>query len=185
MPLQLVLQTPPLPRSTFSEQPEGLRISIPPPRSPFLAIFFVFWFTFWTYGGLTFTYEFWHGSRRDLFTFLWLCFFWIFTPIVTHQLLFALIGYDVLMIRPDVITHRAELLGFARARSFSVPEMRNLRFVPGSGSGKSRRASCIAFDYGAKTVRLAHEIEEAEGNMVIDRILQRARIATLPSYTEL
>jgi hypothetical protein len=180
-----VLQTPPAPRSTFSEQPEGLRISIPPPRSFVLGIFFVVWFAFWAYGGLTFTYEFWQGSRRDLFTFVWLGFFWIFTPVVTYYFVFSLVGRDILIVRPDVIAHRAELLGFARTHSYSVREMRNLRFVPEFGGGKSKRQSVIAFDYGAKTIRLASGIEEAEGNMVIDRILQRAQIAKLPSYTEL
>jgi hypothetical protein len=180
-----MLQTPSLPRSTFSEQPEGLRISIPPSRDPFLAVFFPVWFTLWTYGGCTFTYRFWQGSERNLFTFVWLCFFWIFTPKATYYFVFSLIGKDVLVVRPDLFTHRAELLGVARTRSYSVEEMRNMRFVPESQAGRSRRMSCIAFDYGAKTIRFASGIEEAEGNMVIDRILQRARIATLPSYTEL
>jgi hypothetical protein len=42
--------------------------------------------------------------------------------------------------------------------------MHALRFQPEIGSGKRRNASRIAFDYGAKTLAFAEEIEEAEAN---------------------
>jgi hypothetical protein len=59
--------------------------------------------------------------------------------------------------------------------------MRDLRYQPELGTGRGRKASQIAFDYGAKTVRFARDIEEAEAAELITRIKQRCSIAQNPS----
>ena len=57
--------------------------------------------------------------------------------------------------------------------SYLVREMRDLRFQPASGAGNGRRASRIAFDYGARTVPFGAGIEEAEAAELIGRMRPR------------
>ena len=59
--------------------------------------------------------------------------------------------------------------------------MRDLRFQPASGVGKGRRASRIAFDYGARTVPFGAGIEEAEAAELIGRM--RPRLALVEALT--
>jgi len=50
------------------------------------------------------------------------------------------------------------------SRKYFVSQMRNLRFQPAVGSGKSRIASRNAFDCGAKTLGCAREIDRGPLN---------------------
>ena len=62
------------------------------------------------------------------------------------------------------------------SKRYSLPEIRDFRFRPETGSGKSRQNSCIAFDYGAKTITLGDGLDESEANQLIRMIIARYRL---------
>jgi hypothetical protein len=180
-----MLQTPTALRSTFSEQPEGLRISIPPPRQVFPAIFLLFWLSFWLWGGSNVIGKQAHDPFGDLFSLIWLCFWVVGSAFAVFAWFWNLFGCTILTVRPDSLSLRQTVFGIGRTRTFTTSDMFNLRFVPEYGGGKHRHASHIAFDYGAKTWKIAGEIQEPEANMIIHKVLERAAIRTSSSYTEL
>lgn len=77
----------------------------------------------------------------------------------------------------ETLRCKTQIFGLGLAKSYIVREMRNLRFQPATGAGKSRRASRIAFDYGANTITFGADLEEAEAVALIGRIQQRCPIA--------
>jgi hypothetical protein len=60
----------------------------------------------------------------------------------------------------ETLRCKTQIFGLGLAKSYIVREMRNLRFQPATGAGKSRRASRIAFDYGANTITFGADLEE-------------------------
>jgi len=180
-----MLQTPPAPHSAFSEQPEGLRISIPPPRQLFPAVFLLVWLIGWYFGFMDVGRRVVRDPLANLFETIWLCGWTLGGGWALSWWVWNLFGSTVLTVRPDSITLHQSVFGLGRTRVFATNEMFNLRFIPEYGSGKRRRASHIAFDFGAKAVKIASEIQEPEANLIIHTILERAAIRTAPSYTTL
>lgn len=164
-------------RSEVSDLAGELQISIPPKRS-WALLFFVVWLTFWTFGGM-------QAGRQlikhfSLFLSIWMV-GWAFGELwATYTILYAVVGREVILAGSETLTRRITLFGLGWNKSYLVREMRDLRYQPETGSGKSRRTSRIAFDYGAKTISLAQEIEEAEAAELINRIKQRSGIALTP-----
>ena len=165
-------------RSEISDMGGDLQISIPPKRG-WVILFFLVWIAFWTYAGIQEA----HSLVRhfSFFTSIWMV-GWLFGELwAGYAILYALGGREVIMVNSGTLTRRTKLFGIGWSKTYLVPEMRDLRFQPETGSGKSRRASRIAFDYGAKTVTFAHEIEEAEAAELINRISQRSSITQTSS----
>jgi hypothetical protein len=168
-------------RSEVSDQGRDLRISIPPKRS-WVLLFFAIWLTFWTYAGLQ------TGrtllSHFDLFLVFWMI-GWAFGELwAGYAILYGIGGREIILVNSETLTRTTKLFGLGWAKAYIVREMRDLRFQPEVGSGRSRRASRIAFDYGAKTISFAQDIEEAEAAELINRIKQRCDIAQTPSPQE-
>jgi hypothetical protein len=165
-------------RSTFSEDAEGLHISIPPKRA-WTIFFFVLWLTFWTYAGIQVGHKL--LSHFDLFTAVWMI-GWAFAEIwVSFGILYILAGCEIIVATSENLSRKTTIFGLGPTKSYVVREMRDLRYQPELGTGRGRKASQIAFDYGAKTVRFARDIEEAEAAELITRIKQRCSIAQNPS----
>ena len=176
---------PTAPRSTISEELEGLRISTPPPRKLFSAIFLLFWLIIWYLALRETGRKVVRDPLSNLFETIWLCAWTLGGGWVIAYWFWNLFGWTVLTVRSDTLTLRQSILGLSRIRVFNIQDMSNLRFVSGSwGLGKGRRANHIAFDYGTKTKWFASEIQEAEANIVIRKVLDRARIPTTPLNTE-
>jgi hypothetical protein len=169
-----------LPRSNISEETGGVRISIPSRRS-WSGLFLAAWLCGWTVAGVS-------AGRSLLQHFnLFLCFWltgWALGELaVSYAILYMLGGREVILANSESLSCKTEIFGLGLAKSYLVREMHDLRFQAASGVGKSRRASRIAFDYGAKTVTFGADIEEAEAADLISRIRQRCAIvdtATTP-----
>lgn len=95
--------------------------------------------------------------------------------------LWQLVGREVISITSSALEHRIEILGIARSRVYRIGEIRNLRAaefstnpftsqtawfpsVVGSGFGP------VVFDYGARTMRVAPSLEEAEAKLLVERL---------------
>jgi hypothetical protein len=168
-------------RCTVLEQGGTIQISIPPRRN-WTIVFFLVWLTGWTYGGIEIGRKL--LSHFDLFNFIWM-FGWAFGVLwVSYALLYALAGREIVQASAETLTRRTQIFGLGPTKAYLVREIRDLRYQPEVGAGRSRRASRIAFDYGAKTVSFATEVEEAEAAELISRIMQRCNIARTASPQE-
>jgi len=168
-------------RSKVSRESGDLRISIPMKRS-WVILFILVWLTFWTYGGFDTGRKLLH--QFDVGAFIWMC-FWAFAECgAVYVILRMLFGQDVVAATPSEFHLSKQIFGIGYTRAYLVQEMRDLRFQPEVGSARSRRASRIAFDYGAKTISFAPEIDEAEAAELIVLIKNQCNIRQSPSAVE-
>jgi len=175
-----ILVQPSRPRSSVTDQAEGVRISIPSKWS-WVILFFAVWISLWTIGGISAA----RSLQRHFSLFLFWLAGWTFGEFaVMYAMLYAIGGREVIFASSGTLTCKTEIFGVGLAKSYQVREMRNLRFQPEAGVGKSHRASRIAIDYGAKTVTFGADLDEAEATALIDRIRQRCAITETSSPQE-
>ena len=117
----------------------------------------------------------------NLFLCFWLAGWTVGELAVTYAILYVIGGKEVILANSETLTCKRQIFGLGLAKSYVVREMRNLRFQPATGAGKSRRASRIAFDYGVKTITFGADLDEAEAVALIGRIRQRCPIADTSS----
>ena len=161
-------------RSNVSEEGGSLRISIPMQRNWFLAAFIICWLGGWTYGGLEVLKHL--LKNFELFSAFWMGGWALGEAFATLWLLRMLGGHDIVIATSDRLEIRKEVFGVGISRQYLGSEIRDARFQPESGSGKGRRESRIAFDYGAKTIGFGDGIDEAEANQLISLIGERCKI---------
>ena len=89
----MLLAPPPL-RSTVSEQPDGLRISIPAPRDTWINLFLVLWFAMWANAEIHVGSQVIFEHEWDMFTVVWLAFWTLAGVSVAHACLWNLFGKD-------------------------------------------------------------------------------------------
>jgi hypothetical protein len=168
-------------RSTVVDDAGVLRISIPMKRT-WVALFVAVWLILWTYGGTDVGRKLLH--RFDPGAFLWMCFWVVAECFAVYFLLRTLAGSDTINANAGEFRLRKQVFGIGVTRTYLVSEMRDLRFQPEMGGGRSRRASRIAFNYGAKTISFGEEIEEAEAAQLVSMIEARCNIAHTAAATE-
>jgi hypothetical protein len=168
-------------RSTVSEDAGALRISIPPKRS-FVILFFVGWLSFWTYAGI-------QTGRKllthfELFSAFWMLGWALGELWASYAILYSLAGREIIVATPETLSQKTTIFGIGLTHAYLVREMRDLRYQAEVGAGRSRRASRIVFDYGAKTVGFAQDVEEAEAAELVTRIKQHCNIVITPAPQE-
>jgi hypothetical protein len=153
------------PRSTVSDEANGLRISIRPSRD-WAILFLVFWLAFWTYSGM-------HSWRTRIDHFSLFLLVWLFGELwVSYVILSTLGGRDIILAGSENLTRTKKIFGLGWSKTYPVGEIRNLRFQ----RGWNRRASRIAFEHRARTITFGKYIEEAEACELMRRIRQRCGI---------
>ncbi|HSS98354.1 MAG TPA: hypothetical protein VLK33_15050 [Terriglobales bacterium] len=161
-------------RSTILEDGAALRIFIPSNRSWLLMGFLCLWLLGWSYAGWDVGNKLFH--KFDLFDFFWI-FGWLFGElIVIFWVLRMIAGGDVVEVGADSFGLTQQIFKLGRTKTYRISDMRELRFEPEMGAGRGRKPSRIAFDYGAKTMGFANEIDQAEAVKLIDLIHSRCRI---------
>jgi hypothetical protein len=109
--------------------------------------FLIFWLIGWTTGG-----------AWALSTWLWMAF-----------------GKEVVLLRPQALLLRHEVLGVGRTREYDLSHVRNLRVAPETGEPSGWRnthfwgpgSGLVAFDYGARTCRFGAAVDEAEAAGIV------------------
>jgi hypothetical protein len=87
----------------------------------------------------------------------------------------------VVTVNSTAFTLTTKLFGVGKSKEYLVAKMRDIRFQSQIGAGRSTKPSRIAFDYGAKTIGFADDIEEAEAANLIAQINQHCQIASTPT----
>jgi len=175
-----------------SEGSDGLQVIIPPRRQIFAMIFLPVWLCGWLFGEVTVIRQLLFGpapSPPNLFMAFWLVGWTMGGAFVILALLWMLIGRERVILRPDALVIRRELVGLARAREYDIESVSNLRVSPDSYNPWDGRSAwrfwgvgggVIAFDYGAKTFRFGGGVDEAEARDIVGEMRTRHRFAGSP-----
>ena len=182
---------PSLPRFKADVGTDGYRVVIPARRNWLAVVFLLAWLGGWAFGETDAIVGIVDGSVRSAsgFVAFWLIGWTIAGLVVSTAIVWQLAGREVVTVGPALLMLRVEALGLGRARSFRMSDIRELRatefggnpFVAqrmllpslvGSGYGP------VAFDYGARTIRFAPSLDEAEAKMLVREL--RARLPAAP-----
>jgi hypothetical protein len=165
---------------------DGLRIAIPARRNWFVILFLLAWLGGWTFGEISAAGELLHHGEKTPTGFLvfWLAAWTLGGVFAVGAVLWQVAGREVVTANSSTLTHRIEIFGLGLSRSYRASEIKNLRateysvspfsnqrawFPPLYGSGFGP----VAFDYGARTIRLAPSLEEAEAKLLVHSLSSR------------
>jgi hypothetical protein len=179
-------------RYSVEHSADGLRAFIPARRNWFIVLFLIAWLGGWIFGEVSAARELLNprDDTPSAFLFFWLAGWTLGGAFCIGTVLWQLAGRELLIVNSTSLVHRIEVLGLGWSRAYRTAEVKNLRttdyspnpftnqrawFPPVGGSGYGP----IAFDYGARTIRLAPGLEEAEARMLVGELSPRLPRAAL------
>ena len=181
--MQVELQ---VPRFRSEVTPQGLRIVIPAGRNWLILLFLLAWLGGWVMGEVTVSKQLLNSTAKTPIAFLsfWLVGWTIGGTLAAGAVLWQLAGREVLTIDSMSLLYRIEAFGIGRSRSFRAADVKNFRsadyafspfmnqrtwFPPIVGAGYGP----VAFDYGARTFRIAPSLDEAEARILVSEMTSR------------
>jgi hypothetical protein len=168
-------------RSSRRENLYGPEIVIPVPRNlAFLAVVPV-WLTIWISSIVGAAGELTSGRARGAearFFEVWLAVAVVAGGAVAYDWLWHAIGREVVGRRPGVLVIRRGVAGLGFRREYPLADVRRLRVSPPPRDELrwapplrfGRDPGVIAFDHGARTVRFAEGLDEAEASLVLEEL---------------
>ena len=170
-------------RAIVSDDGTCLHVRFPLKRNILLCLFLLFWFSGWSYAG-------WDTIHKLLHEFDWFTLFWLGAWALgelwgLYWFLRTVTGWDLMSATSGCPSVKKSVLGLGLTKNYRPLDIRNLRFQPRLQHSRAARPSGIAFDYGAKTVAFADDIDEAEANQLISLIKAKCHIvdAVAPGNT--
>jgi hypothetical protein len=159
---------------------EGFRVIIPARRSWFAILFLLAWLVGWAFGEVNAARELLRAGDNtpSAFMALWLVGWTVGGLFAMGTVLWQLVGREVVTANSSALSHRVEVFGLGWNRSYSSSEVKNLRVTEYSTSPSTNQRAWfpplygsgigpVAFDYGARTIRIAPSLEEAEAKMLV------------------
>ena len=178
---------PTAPRATVTDDPEGLRITIPARRHWGLIVFLGIWLCGWAGVGIVVWLAFvrqagYWGARA--FVLAWLLIWAMSGLAVGYVWIWTVSGSEVLLIGGASLAVTRRTWVTSRTKQFPMAEIGHLRVDPMPlypffdwwrfpASLWAVIGGHIRFDYAARTYRLGRGIDDAEAKMVVSRILER------------
>jgi hypothetical protein len=162
-------------RVAIQQDWNGVRISIRAARD-WTLVFVAFWLVGWAILPfkmvLASVRSLAHPESVQLFGLLWSV-GWVFgIGFALSRIVWGLGGRDSLILTATELRLSSTVFGISiRSRNASTGEVRNLRFTPSHGSGRSYTPSKIAFEDARGTVKLASGLDDSEGLAVIEAML--------------
>lgn len=171
------------PRYSLETTADGLKAVIPARRNWLVILFLCAWLVGWALGEIQAIKELFAPSEKSptLFLMAWLAGWTIGGAYAFAAVIWQLAGIEIISIDGTTLRHRIEALGIGRTRAYKASEVKDLRateystnpftnqaafFPPLIGSGFGP----VAFDYGARTLRLAPALEEAEAKSLVRQL---------------
>ncbi len=183
---------PPTGRAKIANDGLSLRITIPARRNLFAILFLSAWLVGWYFGETSALRDLSKpaGTPDNAFLVFWVVGWSLGGLFATLSLLWSLFGYEVIEVQPDVLVHRRRIFGVGRSNVYSVSSIKDLRVAPPgpsiSGLSFSKMfdrqrtqerprvgdfwgftGGPLVFDYGARTVRCAAGVDEAEAKTIV------------------
>ncbi len=158
------------PKITYEDSTDGLMIAIPAPKFWPVLIFLAVWLCGWAAGewaaisSLLESADDWAAAG---FLMVWLIGWSIGGGFALIFFLFMALGKERILVRPDAIYVRKEVLGVGPTRRYDRMQIRELHVLP-IPQGRDRRGmksfGRIAFEYGEKTVTIGIVTKDDEAN---------------------
>lgn len=177
---------PALPRYQFAHTPSGIRVTVPARRHWLAIIFICLWLIAWAFAEIQVISKL---SQQEMasqhaFLYVWLTGWTLGGGWALLTLLWQLSGKESISVEHGAMIHRVEVLGVGRSRSFAAHEIRHLRAVDYASNMFSNQAAWkppffgvttgpLAFDYGAKAIRIAPSLDEAEARLLLPKLMER------------
>jgi hypothetical protein len=173
------------PRYSIEPSADGVRVVIPPRRNWLAIIFFGVWLAGWFLGERNALLQLEHA--QSAFLSVWLVMWTVGGVVVASLLMWQLGGREVILADSVSISQRIEAFGIGLTRNYTLSECRDLRAVPRINNPAARRQALfpwsadtgfgsIAFDYGARTIRFAPGLDEAEAKMLVADLSRRIKV---------
>jgi hypothetical protein len=163
--------------------PGLFRLEIPARRNWVTTLFLSAWLVGWAFGEVAVTRMILLGSGAStLFMLAWLVLWTVGGGHAIMVLAWGIAGREIVTLGRGVLVIRREALGFGRTWEYGSETVRNLRVAPArltySKLGSTFRSAGlsggpIAFDHGARTVRFAGGVDEAEAATVVKELGER------------
>jgi hypothetical protein len=172
--------SPEAPKFRLTSTVEGLQAVVPPKRSWFAIPFLTLWLCGWAFGEFRAIGELLNPSEKTPVEFLalWLTGWTLGGIFALGTILWQVAGRELITVSSSFLVHRVEALGFGRTRIYSAENIKALRATDYASGGFQNQQGMfppffgpgigpVAFDYGAKTIRLAPGIDEAEAKVLV------------------
>jgi hypothetical protein len=179
------------PRYLLEHTADGIRAIVPSRKNWFIIVFLCIWLCGWFAGESTAIAQFlghpFSGKTQAAgFLGVWLLFWTIGGVAVLATILWQFGGREIIALNSINLTHRIEALGLGRTRSYRVSDIRDLRASINAFNGYQRwgrtglpfgvgAAGSLVFDYGARTIRMAPGLDEAEAKMLVKEFSTRLK----------
>ena len=167
---------PPPTGSRIQDLGDRLVVRFRPKRSWGVLLFFAAWLAGWTFAGISaFAALLNAGWTEFLFLLLWLCFWATFEVVVVLTIAWQLVGRELLVVTAEQLEVRKEIGRFARAKSYDVALLRDLKAtrVPINEEERPRKDFCLEFTYDDKPVRIGEGMGEREAEHIAATVLAR------------
>ena len=146
-------------------------------RQIFPLLFLPVWLAMWTVGGVAAMTQV--IQQFNLFLIFWLCAWAVGWFFAASTIAWMLMGSETMR----VVGHDLEI-GFrigpwARHKLYQGAQVRELkpapsnpfsRFAMGGPFMRQTQGGAVQFNYGARTIRMAAGLDEAEGRMIVERL---------------
>lgn len=162
---------------------EGLRVVIPASRNWFIMLFLLAWLGGWTIGETSVVRQLLNAGDKTPTAFLlfWLVGWTIGGVCAFGTVLWQLAGREILTVNSSALIYRVEVFGIGISRSYGASDIRNLRATayPASTNWTRRNMfpplfgaehGTLAFDYGARTIRVGASLDEAEARLLVSSL---------------
>src|SRR5215467_5391777 len=116
-------------RAAWEDGPDGLQLTIPGPRRPFVTLFLVAWLGGWFFGARSAFHELTtNGPGHDSgFLVFWLVGWTLAGAVIAFTVLWTLFGREQLVLRPDALVLRRKVWGIGRSRTYDIRHVKDLR----------------------------------------------------------
>lgn len=175
-------------RTTVNERTQSLEIIIPAKRNWGTLIFISFWLIGWLLGFLFVLASLLglfesdnEGGFSYFFRLFWIVGWAIGGVFAIKYWWWMLNGQEVIKIQNNRLTHHKQGALFLKPKEYGLRDVKDIRLgfnVPktdmkeiiSNAWNHNSKGSCICFDYGMKTINMAHEIDEAEIKVLLEKI---------------
>jgi hypothetical protein len=158
----------------------GERIRVKARRNVFALAFLPFWLLLWTFGGIMALAEFMRTGEP--FLALWLTLWAVSWVAVLLILAWMIAGAELIGVTGGDLEVAQSLFGWKHSRLYRGSEVRNLsaseappffaQMQPSIPFLMKPKWGAVKFGYGGRTIYLAQGLDEAEGRMIVERLLR-------------
>ncbi|HEY5710668.1 MAG TPA: hypothetical protein VIT38_02135 [Allosphingosinicella sp.] len=167
------------PRFEIEQGMGGERVRIRARRNVFALLFFPFWLSIWTIGGVAAVGEFLRTGEP--FLAIWLCGWAAGEIFVGGALAWMIWGSELIGVTGGDLEIGQRLFGWTRSRLYRGRDVGHLSAAESNPFGRYQFSipflmrswtGAIKFSYGGRTVYAAQGLDEAEGRMIVERLLR-------------